>query len=293
MPSDDITLHAKWTALITITWNNWDASQLEQDLGVPYGATPTYDGAEPTRPSTAASDFTFVGWNPTIAPATSDATYTAQYATGGRGYVIRWEDWDGTLLEEDFVLYGVLPTYDSATPTRPDEDDTEFTFFEWSPEVEPVTGAITYTAQYTEEIIPERTPDANPDNNWLWWLMLRPGALLIWLILAFWLRVVPIVELMTKNADGTYTITWGYENRKGRKVEFDQEDSTLSALEGSILSSVLTNPAAQNKEIPPIVFEKGRVENVFTTIAAADSKVEWKVKSRKTVADLTKEAEKE
>ncbi len=59
------------------------------------------------------------------------------------------------------------------------------------------------------------------------------------------------------------------------------------------MSSVLTNPAAENKEIPPIVFEKGRVENVFTTIAAADSKVEWKIKSRKTVADLTKEAEKE
>ncbi|MBT3320007.1 MAG: hypothetical protein HN389_09620, partial [Clostridia bacterium] len=293
MPASDITLHAKWIQLITITWNNWDDSLLEQDTDVPYGAIPTYDGAVPTKPSTASSDFTFVGWNPTIAPATGNATYTAQYATSGVAYIIRWEDWDGTLLEEDLVLYGVMPTFDSATPTRPDEDDTEFTFFEWSPEVVPVVGPATYTAQYTENIPRIPTPEADPGNNWLWWLMLIPGALLIWLILAFWLRVVPIVELMTKNADGTYTITWGYENRKGRKVEFDKEDSELSALEGSIMSSVLINPAAENKEVPPIVFEKGRVENVFTTIAAADSKIEWKIKSRKSVADLKKQAEKE
>ena len=83
-----------------------------------------------------------------------------------------------------------------------------------------------------------------------------------------------------KNPDGTMSIQWGYENRKGRKIEFDDEnDSVLSALAGSIISSTLVSPADGDMTVPPVKFEKGRVENVFVTVASADAKVEWKIRS--------------
>ena len=128
--------------LFSITWENWDGEVLEVDENVPYGEMPSYDGDEPTRPATAENEYTFDGWAPTVSPVTGDVTYTAQFTESARAYVIRWENWDGELLEEDSIVYGEMPTYDGDTPERPDEDVTTFTFSEWSPEVEPVTGDI-------------------------------------------------------------------------------------------------------------------------------------------------------
>ncbi len=284
----DLTVQAEYDPLLfTVTWENFDGTQLEVDSDVPYGSTPSYDGDEPTRESSVESDFTFDGWTPAINPVTGDVTYTAQYTEGGRAYVVRWENWDGTLLEEDSVVYGAMPTYDGETPGRADEDGTTFTFLEWSPVVEPITGDITYTAQFTETLPEEATPEAGP--SWLWWLLLIPGIGLIILLLAFWLKVVPIVEKVTQNPDGTISIQWGYENRKGRKVEFEEDDSVLSAQAGSIISNTLTNPEDGDTTVPPVKFEKGRVENVFVTVASADAKVEWKIRNRKAKAELKKD----
>ena len=284
----DLTVQAEYDPLLfTVTWENWDGTELEVDSDVAYGATPSYDGDEPARESSEESDFTFDGWTPAVNPVTGDVTYTAQYTEGGREYVVRWENWDGTLLEEDSVVYGAMPTYDGETPGRADEDGTTFTFFEWSPVVEPITGDITYTAQFTETILPEETPEAGP--SWLWWLLLIPGIGLIILLLAFWLKVVPVAEKVTQNPDGTISIQWGYENRKGRKVEFEEDDSVLSAQAGSIISNTLTNPEDGDTTVPPVKFEKGRVENVFVTVASADAKVEWKIRNRKAKAELKKD----
>ena len=273
--------------LFSITWENWDGEVLEVDENVPYGEMPSYDGDEPTRPAKAENEYTFDGWAPTVSPVTGDVTYTAQFTESARAYVIRWENWDGELLEEDSIVYGEMPTYDGDTPERPDEDVTTFTFFEWSPEVEPVTGDITYTAQYTEQVIEEETPETGP--SWLWWLLLIPGVGLIILLLAFLLKVVPIAEKVTMNPDGTMSIQWGYENRKGRKVEFDEDESELSALSGSIISNTLVNPDEDDTRVPPVKFEKDRVENVFVTVASADAKVEWKIRNRKATADISKQ----
>ena len=55
----DNHLYAVWQVkTYTVTWVNWDNKELEKDEDVPYGATPKYDGKEPTKagkPSTATS----------------------------------------------------------------------------------------------------------------------------------------------------------------------------------------------------------------------------------------------
>ena len=477
----DITYTAQFTAVTNaynVTWNNYDNSELEKDEDVLYGATPTYNGATPIKPATAEFTYTFSGWSPAVSVVTGDITYTAQFTAVTNAYdvrfvdyngtvlktesvlygnsatapanpnnqtgyhftgwdvsfnpvtgnltvtaqyaintyivrffradgvtqigaaqtinwgtaavlenapartgfafagwsltgddaavatsllnvrenidavagynplvfVVRFEDFDGTLLGTDEVQYGDdatapgaptregydftgwSPSYDTVTgnmtvvaeytiqtftvtfvnfdgtvidtqtvdwntgataPEVPQRDGFEFTG--WDRAFDPVTSDITVTAQFGEIAAPAPEPTVIPDDepvpttgggvSPLWWLLLIPGlGLLIWLLLA-WLSIVPIAEAVSDNGDGTMTIQWGYENRKGRTKKIDEEDSQLTALAGSVI---------RNSQEPPFEFEKGRVENVFTTVAAVGSKIQWKIKNRKANVDLSK-----
>lgn len=66
-----------------------------------------------------------------------------------------FEDYNGTILQEEDVLSGTIPEYTGETPTRDDDYDTvenlgtEYTFNGWSPEVVEVTANTTYVAQYS------------------------------------------------------------------------------------------------------------------------------------------------
>lgn len=65
----------------TVTWKNYDGSDLEVDTNVPKGTMPTYDGEEdPVRPGDAsAPKYMFTGWDKVPMEVTSDVTYVAQY----------------------------------------------------------------------------------------------------------------------------------------------------------------------------------------------------------------------
>ena len=69
-------------------------------------------------------------------------------------YTITWKNWNGTSLETDNnVKKGTTPTYDGATPTRPDNEEYTYTWSGWDPEVVPATANQTYTATYSYEKI--------------------------------------------------------------------------------------------------------------------------------------------
>ena len=69
-----------------ITFNNWDGSELQTD-SVEWNTTPSYDGADPTKPEDASNTYTFDGWSTTIdgdvvsplPDATAAATYYARF----------------------------------------------------------------------------------------------------------------------------------------------------------------------------------------------------------------------
>lgn len=72
----------------TIRWKSEDGKQTyETDYNVPYGTTPSFDGAPLTKPSQGATVYTFDGWSATIGGAkialpsvTGHATYYAHFS---------------------------------------------------------------------------------------------------------------------------------------------------------------------------------------------------------------------
>ncbi|MCR4874790.1 MAG: InlB B-repeat-containing protein, partial [Clostridia bacterium] len=127
---------------------------LETDVGVEYGATPTYDGETPTKESTAQYSYTFTGWDPEVSAITGDTDYTAQFSETIRSYKITWNNYDdSTLKTDEDIRYGEMPVYSGDTPTKPSDERYDYTFSGWSPEVSAVTGNVTYTAQFSNTYI--------------------------------------------------------------------------------------------------------------------------------------------
>ena len=148
--NDDNNLYAVWQVkTYTVTWVNWDNKELEKDEDVPYGATPKYDGKEPTKAGNAQYSYKFTGWNPALSPVTGDVTYKAQFEAVTNKYTVTWVNWDNKELEKDKdVPYGATPKYDGKEPTKAGNAQYSYKFTGWNPALSPVTGDVTYKAQF-------------------------------------------------------------------------------------------------------------------------------------------------
>ena len=78
--TEDLTLYAQWEKTFTVTWVDWNGTELERDEKVTEGSTPSYDGEKPTRTATEDIIYTFAGWSPEPSPVTKDITYKAVYS---------------------------------------------------------------------------------------------------------------------------------------------------------------------------------------------------------------------
>ncbi len=143
-PLTEITEDATYTASFNavakkymVTWQDETGKEIDH-MEWASGQTPTHD--DPIK-----TGYTFTGWTPEIsAVAGADQTYRATFKINT--YTIRFEDEDGTLLNEQVVNYGVKPTA-PATPTK-----EGYSFSKWNPGVLAATEDITYTASYLLDI---------------------------------------------------------------------------------------------------------------------------------------------
>ena len=151
----DITYKAVYEQTVneyTVTWKNWDGTVLLAG-SVPYGTVPTYSREQPIKEGDAEHNYTFSGWTPEITAVTSDAEYTAVFTENINTYTVVWKNWDGSELEKDEnVSYGATPEYNGETPAREGDAQYTYTFTGWSPEVDKVTGNITYTAVFSQTV---------------------------------------------------------------------------------------------------------------------------------------------
>ena len=135
----------------TITFKNYDETVLETK-SVEEGQMPAYTGQVPTKAADAQYTYTFDGWEPEIAAASADATYTAKFASTVNQYTIRFENEDGTLLETKQVAYGEVPTYTGEEPEKAATADKVYEFADWIPQLTAVTGDATYVASFNDSV---------------------------------------------------------------------------------------------------------------------------------------------
>jgi len=146
--SEDRTVYAAYSKTVrtyTVTWRNSNNNVLETDENVPYGTTPSYDGAVPQNPTSGGGSFT--GWTPAISPVTGNVTYTASYIPTYTATFIRASaDGGGTLYTQQNIPQGQTPVYEGEEPTS--TQGADYTFKGWSPALSGITANTTYTAVF-------------------------------------------------------------------------------------------------------------------------------------------------
>jgi len=118
----DTVWYAAYTRTVrtyTITWVN-NGTTIETDTNVPYGATPQYNGATPTKDGQTST-----GWTPTPTTVTGNATYTATYLPS---YSVKFYN-GSTLLYTDTVIQGGTASYSGSTPVN--SEDSSLAFIGW------------------------------------------------------------------------------------------------------------------------------------------------------------------
>ena len=154
----DATYTATYTATVnkyTITWKNEDGTVLETDNNVPYGETPTYNGATPTKTATAQYTYTFNAWTPEVTSVTGNATYTATFTETINQYQVTFNMNDhGTAPVTQTIAYGSKVS----EPSAPTADGYEFAGWykdeqctiPWNFNTDEVTGTTTIYAKWLQ-----------------------------------------------------------------------------------------------------------------------------------------------
>ena len=142
----DNNLYAVWQVkTYTVTWVNWDDSEVRTDTEVPYG-TELEAPADPTREADAEYTYTFAGWTPEIKTVTGNATYKAKYTKEANTYTLTY-DLDGGEWEND-TTYTYTKKYNEEVEVKADPTKTGYTFAGWtSAEVKVVNGKFTMPAK--------------------------------------------------------------------------------------------------------------------------------------------------
>lgn len=122
-----------------VSWFDYKGDIIERTYAE-YGTIPSYESEVFIPEKTDEFEYCFIGWSPKIEPVTKHIAYQVQYSKVKRKYNVTWNDTDGTLLKEENIEYGQLPSFDLPL------DNDEWEYIGWSPDISIVTKDATYTA---------------------------------------------------------------------------------------------------------------------------------------------------
>lgn len=136
------------TKKMIVTFFNEDGSNVLESKFVEYNTVPTYTGKEPVKKSTVQYSYIFSGWDRPLEAVTAKTDYYARFTPVLNKYTVEFKNYDGTVLQSEFLEYGSEVVYSGTTPVRND-DDFVYTFIGWDSEVSAVKGTATYTARFS------------------------------------------------------------------------------------------------------------------------------------------------
>ena len=151
----------------TVEFRNEDGSVLRTGSQL-YGSAIVY-GETPEKAQDERYTYRFLGWTlnggteilTTLPTVSGEMIFTAAYEPVERTFTVTWLGADGAVLETDtYVPYGAAPSFDSAEPTKAQDEQYSYTFAGWDPEIGPVTQDVTYTARFDE------VPNEGPVDNY-------------------------------------------------------------------------------------------------------------------------------
>ncbi len=242
---------------------------------VPYGGS----AIPPSDPS--RKGYRFKGWSQSYFNIIGDITVAALYDINF--YTVTFIDYDGSVIDKQTVEWNA----GAVAPECPARDGYAFTG--WDVPYNRIRKNTVVTAEYEaiaaaeqtplSEIGTEPIPQTGGSSRWLWWLLLIPAIVVILIIASLRRTVIPVAEALTDNGNGTYTVHWGYNNRKHARYKAGEDRSVFSVISGKLIMSSAN---------PPVEFKKGRAEDVFTTIVDKDTEVQWRINRRKAKVDLKK-----
>ncbi|PJJ42733.1 InlB B-repeat-containing protein [Hallerella succinigenes] len=142
--TEEVVYTATYDATInkyTVQFLNYDNSVLQEEL-LAYGTMPAYKGENPERESTVAFNYTFKGFDKTIASVVGDATYIAEFDATPVTYEVVFKN-GSEILKTQYVEYGKAATA-PASPTR-----EGYVFNGWDKSFSSVKSALTVNALFT------------------------------------------------------------------------------------------------------------------------------------------------
>jgi len=134
----------------TVTWKNWDGTELYVDTQAAEGGIPAYVGPTPTKPATQTVRYEFAGWTPSVVAVTGNTTYTATFTEVPIIVQVQWLNYDSSVIKMEEVQAGTKPTYSGTAPTKPSTAQYRYNFTGWSPSPAVIYEDMVYTAQFQE-----------------------------------------------------------------------------------------------------------------------------------------------
>lgn len=114
----------------TVIWEDEDGTEIDRQVGVPYGSVPTFDGETPEKADADGYTYEFNGWTPDFAPVTGDVTYTAVYTKTPIVYHIEYQLFGGEYADGERNPETYTVEDDDITLVNPVKEGS--TFLGWS-----------------------------------------------------------------------------------------------------------------------------------------------------------------
>ena len=112
----------------------------------------TFEGSLPSKDPTTYNEYTFTGWSESLNDITKSTDFYPEYSEVKRTYEVTFVDGEGNVLEKVEVEAGEKAEYNGATPTKPSDDDFDYTFSGWTSDISEVTGDMTVSPVFTQSV---------------------------------------------------------------------------------------------------------------------------------------------